>query len=146
MNFEEELKMIDICRRPLRVSSALWNAGKIKAPGGKIAMITRRAARGVARRAEPHGARLRAPHEQVRGEHGGRLAAQELAPKGVMVQMLHPGFNKTGMTKKYEHIWEVEGAVDASMGAKRVLHEIKLMDPEHDGLFINCEDGLQIPW
>jgi hypothetical protein len=27
--------------------------------------------------------------------------------------MLHPGFNKTGMTKKYEEIWEIEGAVDS---------------------------------
>ena len=77
---------------------------------------------------------------------GGVLLAQELAPKGVSVQMLHPGFNKTGMTKKYEKIWEIEGAVDAGMGAKRVLHEVKLMSPDYNGLFINCEDGLQIPW
>jgi hypothetical protein len=27
-----------------------------------------------------------------------------------------------------------------------VLHEVGLMTPEHNGLFINCEDGLQIPW
>ena len=41
MNFDEELKMIDICAvGPLRVSSMMFNAGKIKAPGGKIAMIT----------------------------------------------------------------------------------------------------------
>ena len=60
--------------------------------------------------------------------------------------MLHPGFNKTGMTKKYEHIWEVEGAVDASWARRRVLHEVGLMTPERNGLFINCEDGLQIPW
>lgn len=41
MNFEEELKMIDICAvGPLRVSAALFNAGKIAAPGGKVAMIT----------------------------------------------------------------------------------------------------------
>ena len=32
------------------------------------------------------------------------------------------------------------------MGAKRVLHEGSLAAPEHNGLFINCEDGLQIPW
>lgn len=41
MNFEEELKMLDICAvGPLRVSAALVNAGKVAAPGGKIAMIT----------------------------------------------------------------------------------------------------------
>ena len=33
----------------------------------------------------------------------------EVAPTGVMVQMLHPGFNKTGMTAKYSHIWHGPG-------------------------------------
>ena len=28
------------------------------------------------------------------------------------------------MTKKYEHIWEIEGAVDPNEGAKRVMHEV----------------------
>jgi hypothetical protein len=28
---------------------------------------------------------------------------------GICVSMLHPGFNKTDMTKKYEAIWEIEG-------------------------------------
>ena len=41
-------------------------------------------------------------------------------------------------------------AVDPSVGAKRVIHEIllmtMLMTMETTGLFINCEDGLQIPW
>ena len=148
MNFEEELKMIDICAvGPLRVSSALWNAGKIKPAGGKIAMITSQGG-SVAWRVvqNPTGHDYGHHMSKSAANMGGVLLAQELAPKGVMVQMLHPGFNKTGMTKKYEHIWEVEGAVDASMGAKRVLHEVKLMTPEHNGLFINCEDGLQIPW
>ena len=148
MNFEEELKMIDICAvGPLRVSSALWNAGKIKPNGGKIAMITSQGG-SVAWRVvqNPTGHDYGHHMSKSAANMGGVLLAQELAPKGVMVQMLHPGFNKTGMTKKYEHIWEVEGAVDASMGAKRVLHEVKLMTPEHNGMFINCEDGLQIPW
>ena len=47
---------------------------------------------------------------------------------------------------RYEQIWEVEGAVDSSVGAKRVLHEIGLMDMSRSGEFINCEDGLRIPW
>jgi NAD(P)-dependent dehydrogenase (short-subunit alcohol dehydrogenase family) len=77
---------------------------------------------------------------------GAKLLAQELKHEGIMVQVLHPGFNKTDMTAKYAKIWEVEGAVDPAVGAKRVLHEISLMTPEHNGMFINCEDGLQIPW
>lgn len=148
MNFDEELKMIDICAvGPLRVSSLMFNAGKIKAPGGKIAMITSQGG-SVAWRVvqNPTGHDYGHHMSKSAANMGGVLLAQELAPKGVCVQMLHPGFNKTGMTKKYEKIWEVEGAVDASMGAKRVLHEVKLMSPEYNGLFINCEDGLQIPW
>ena len=53
---------------------------------------------------------------------------------------------KTEMTKKYEHIWEVEGAVDPSTGAKRVLYEVINNGMEETGAFINCEDGLTIPW
>ena len=58
----------------------------------------------------------------------------------------HPGFNKTEMTKKYEAIWEKEGAVDPSEGAKRVLFEVMKGSMGTTGQFINCEDGLQIPW
>jgi hypothetical protein len=50
------------------------------------------------------------------------------------------------MTKKYQEIWEIEGAVDASVGAKRVFHEIGKVSMEITGKFINCEDGLEIPW
>jgi hypothetical protein len=50
------------------------------------------------------------------------------------------------MTKKYEHIWDVEGAVTSEEGAKRVLHEVGQVTLEKSGQFINCEDGLQIPF
>lgn len=36
----------------------------------------------------------------------GMLLSQELRASGVCVTLLHPGFNKTAMTKKYEAIWE----------------------------------------
>lgn len=76
----------------------------------------------------------------------GVLLSQELKEYGITVVMLHPGFNKTGMTQKYEEIWEVEGAVDPSVGAKRIIHEIGLMTMNRTGEFVNCEDGLLIPW
>lgn len=76
----------------------------------------------------------------------GMLLSQELKSRGIAVSILHPGFNKTEMTQKYAAIWEVEGAVDASVGAKRVAHEICLMSMNNTGSFINCEDGLTIPW
>ena len=50
------------------------------------------------------------------------------------------------MTSKYSQIWDVEGAVDASLGAKRVMHEIFKMKIQDTGKFVNCEDGLDIPW
>jgi hypothetical protein len=53
------------------------------------------------------------------------------------------------MTAKYAHIWDVEGAVEAGIGAKRVVHEIGRMFSEEEtmqGAFVNCEDGLLIPW
>jgi hypothetical protein len=62
------------------------------------------------------------------------------------VQMLHPGFNRTLMTKKYEHIWDIEGAVEPDVGAKRVLYEINATDMARTGSVVNCEDGLRIPW
>jgi hypothetical protein len=34
----------------------------------------------------------------------------------------------------------------SAVGAKRVLHEVNLLTPESSGKFINCEDGLEIPW
>jgi NAD(P)-dependent dehydrogenase (short-subunit alcohol dehydrogenase family) len=74
------------------------------------------------------------------------LLSQEFKDKKIPVGILHPGFNKTGMTAKYKEIWEIEGAVDASVGAKRVFHEIGQLSMERTGLFINCEDGLEIPW
>lgn len=74
------------------------------------------------------------------------LCAEELRKEQVAVGLLHPGFNRTEMTAKFAEIWDEEGAVDSSVGAKRVLHEVGRISMETTGLFINCEDGLQIPW
>jgi NAD(P)-dependent dehydrogenase (short-subunit alcohol dehydrogenase family) len=74
------------------------------------------------------------------------LLAQEVKSKGIAVGIFHPGFNKTGMTAKYKEIWEREGAVDASVGAKRVLYETSQLSMKTAGKFINCEDGLEIPF
>lgn len=74
------------------------------------------------------------------------LLSQEVKSKGISVGIFHPGFNKTGMTAKYKETWEVEGAVDPSIGAKRILYEAGNLSLETSGKFINCEDGLEIPW
>lgn len=75
-----------------------------------------------------------------------RLLAQEVKEKGIAVGIFHPGFNKTDMTAKYKEIWEIEGAVDPSVGAKRVMYETGKLSMDTTGKFINCEDGLEIPF
>ncbi|KAH8068173.1 short chain dehydrogenase [Aureococcus anophagefferens] len=90
LNFAQELLMIDICSvGPLRVSSALFKAGKIKE---KVIIIT----------------------------------------------------SQAGSCN--EHIWDIEGAVEPHVGAKRVLHEAIKSDMSTTGTCVNSEDGLRIPW
>ena len=140
--------MIDVCALgPLRVSSAAYNQGKI-AEGGRVIVITSQAGSVEWRATQNKGKGGDYGHHMSRAacNMGAVLLAQELKAAGVPVLMLHPGFNKTGMTAKYAEIWEVEGAVDAAVGAQRVLHEVKGATMERTGMFINCEDGLQIPW
>ena len=140
--------MIDVCALgPLRVSSAAYNQGKI-ATGGQVIVISSQAGSVEWRKTQNADNGGDYGHHMSRAacNIAGVLLAQELRARGVAVVMLHPGFNRTEMTKKYEHIWEIEGAVDPNEGAKRVLHEVGVASIETSGLFINCEDGLQIPF
>lgn len=148
LNFEEQLKQIDICALgPLRITSALHNSKLLKPSESKVVVITSQAGSVEWRFTQnPEGHDYGHHMSRAACNIMGALLSQELKSSGVSVLLLHPGFNKTDMTKKYEHIWEVEGAVDASVGAKRVLHEVGVSSMETSGQFINAEDGLQIPW
>lgn len=42
--------------------------------------------------------------------------------------------------------WAVASACARVLGAKRVLFEVGKASLATTGAFINCEDGLQIPW
>ena len=146
MNGEEQRKQIGVCAiGPMLVCAALLNAGKVK---GSIVIITSQAGSAEWRFTQNKNCGGDYGHHMSRAacNIGGVLLSEELKPKRIPVLMLHPGFNRTGMTAKYSHIWEVEGAVEASVGAKRVLHEVKGATMARTGRFINCEDGLQIPW
>ena len=49
----------------------------------------------------------------------------------------------------YGHVRDLvpkEGAVDPDVGARRVLYETGKLSMETSGKFINCEDGLEIPF
>lgn len=147
LNFEEEWKMINICALgPLRITSGLHNAGLLNTHA-KVAMITSQGGSIQWRFTQnPKGYDYGHHMSKAAANMMGVLLSQELKEDGICVTLLHPGFNKTDMTKKYEAMWEIEGAVDASVGAKRVMHEIGLMDMSKSGKFINCEDGLLIPF
>uniref|UniRef100_A0A6V2PE27 Uncharacterized protein n=2 Tax=Ditylum brightwellii TaxID=49249 RepID=A0A6V2PE27_9STRA len=148
LNFEEQLKQIDICGLgPLRVNSAAVNAG-ILADGAKLVIITSQAGSAEWRTTQNANKGGDYGHHMSRAacNMAGVLLAEELRPKGIAVILLHPGFNRTTMTKKYAHIWDIEGAVEPSDGAKRVLYETIQGSLETTGKFINCEDGRQIPW
>jgi NAD(P)-dependent dehydrogenase (short-subunit alcohol dehydrogenase family) len=148
LNFGEELKMIDICALgPLRVTNALYHA-KLLGEGCRIAMITSQGGSIAWRPVQnaDEGGDYGHHMSKAAANMMSALVAQEFKKFNIPVGLLHPGFNKTDMTKKYAHIWEIEGAVDASVGAKRVLHEVGLISMATTGKFINCEDGLEIPF
>jgi len=148
LNFEEQLKQIDICGLgPLRVNSALVNAGAL-AEDAKLVIITSQAGSCEWRSTQNANKGGDYGHHMSRAacNMAGVLQAEELRSKGYTVVLLHPGFNRTEMTAKYKDIWDEEGAVEPSEGAKRVLYETINASLENTGQFINCEDGLQIPW
>lgn len=145
LNMAEEKKMIDICALgPLHVTAALKKANLIR---GSVVVISSQAGSCAWRFTQN-------PTGGDYGHHMSRAAcniacvlmSQELKSDNIPVLILHPGFNETDMTAKYSHIWEEEGAVKSELGAMRVLYEVEHATMERSGQFINCEDGLQIPW
>jgi len=147
LNFPEQLKQIDICALgPLRVTAALKNAGLL--PTAKVIIITSQAGSVEWRSTQNKDEGGDYGHHMSRAacNIAGVLMSEEFKPSGIPVALLHPGFNRTDMTAKYSHIWDVEGAVEPEVGAKRVLYEVGKVTMETSGKFINCEDGLQIPW
>lgn len=148
LNFEEQLKQINICGLgPLRVNAAAVNSGAL-AEGAKLVIITSQAGSCEWRATQNKDEGGDYGHHMSRAacNMAGVLQAEELRQKGYSVILLHPGFNRTEMTAKYKEIWDIEGAVEPSEGAKRVLYEAIKSSMETTGQFINCEDGKQIPW
>ena len=147
LDFPDQLKTINICALgPLRVTASLIHGGLLPA-GSKVIMITSQGGSVTWRPTQtPNGGDYGHHMSKAAANMMAMLLAQEVKPKGIAVGIFHPGFNKTEMTSKYADIWEREGAVDPSVGAKRVLYETGRLSLETTGKFINCEDGLEIPF
>lgn len=68
----------------------------------------------------------------------GKSLAQDLAPRGVMVQLLHPGAVRTEMTGG-------SGMIDADESAAGLLARIDEMTPASSGAFFH-QNGEPLPW
>ena len=94
LNFEEEMKMIDICAvGPLRITAGLVNNGNLKS-GGKVAMITSQGGSIDWNSAEPRGSDCGHHMSKAAANMMGVLVSQELKHKGICVTILHPGFQQ----------------------------------------------------
>jgi NAD(P)-dependent dehydrogenase (short-subunit alcohol dehydrogenase family) len=68
----------------------------------------------------------------------GRSLAHDLAPRGVSVTMLHPGFVRTPMTGG-------RGDVDAATAARNLIARIDALTPATSGDFQHA-NGSSLPW
>lgn len=144
---DEAIKQFDICGfGPVRCVAALKATGKLK--GAKVAVISSQAGSAAWRFTQNKDKGTDYGHHMCRAacNIGCVLMSEELKKDEVPIVILHPGFNRTTMTEKYSHILDMEGAVPPAEGAMRVLHEVARIDMKISGQYINCEDGLRIPW
>ena len=68
----------------------------------------------------------------------GRSMAHDLAPRGVAVVLLHPGFVQTPMTGG-------RGDVDAATAARNLIARIDELKPAASGSFVHA-NGSSLPW
>jgi NAD(P)-dependent dehydrogenase (short-subunit alcohol dehydrogenase family) len=68
----------------------------------------------------------------------GMSLARDLAPKGILVAILHPGFIRTDMTGG-------EGNDDPPVAAKGLLARIDELSPATSGKFLHA-NGQELPW
>lgn len=144
---EAAIEQFSVCGfGPVRCVAALKKANLLK--GAKVAIISSQAGSAQWRFTQNKDKGGDYGHHMCRAacNLGVVLMSEELKKDEVPLVTLHPGFNRTTMTEKYSHIWDMEGAVPPAEGAKRVLYETGKISMKISGHYINCEDGLRIPF
>jgi NAD(P)-dependent dehydrogenase (short-subunit alcohol dehydrogenase family) len=68
----------------------------------------------------------------------GANLARDLASRGILVALLHPGFVRTDMTNG-------GGSVDPPEAAAGLITQIDLLDESRSGRFFHA-DGSEVPW
>lgn len=117
---------------PLRVVSALLPR---LASGAKIGLVSSRAGSiGDGPSGGLYGYRMSKAALNMAGAN----LARELAPRGILVAVLHPGFVRTEMTGG-------AGTVDAAESATGLIERLDELDAERSGRFVHA-NGDAIPW
>jgi NAD(P)-dependent dehydrogenase (short-subunit alcohol dehydrogenase family) len=117
---------------PLRVVAALrGNLGR----GGKSALITSRLGSiGDNGSGGSYGYRM----SKAALNAAGMSLARDLAPAGIAVAILHPGWVRTDMTDN-------TGNIDAAGAAKQLVERLDALTPETTGTFWHA-NGQVLPW
>jgi NAD(P)-dependent dehydrogenase (short-subunit alcohol dehydrogenase family) len=117
---------------PLRVTlAALPRLGE----GGKVAFVSSRAG-SIGDR--PSGGNYGYRISKAGLNMAGANLAHDLAPRGIHVVLLHPGFVRTDMTGG-------GGTVDPPEAAAGLVEQIDLLDASRSGRFFHANGG-EIPW
>ena len=117
---------------PLRVVAALHHNVR---RGGKIALMTSRMGSIADNGSGGHyGYRM----SKAALNAAGMSMARDLAPSGIAVAILHPGYVRTDMTGK-------SGNIDASDAAAQLIDRLDALTPETTGTFWHA-NGQVLPW
>lgn len=117
---------------PLRVTTALLPR---LGPGAKIAFVSSMAG-SIGDR--PSGGNYGYRISKTALNMAGANLAHDLAPRGIHVALLHPGFVRTAMTSG-------GGNVDPPEAAAGLIRQIDLLDASRSGRFFHA-DGRELPW
>jgi NAD(P)-dependent dehydrogenase (short-subunit alcohol dehydrogenase family) len=117
---------------PIRLTSALLSS---LGQGSRIAVITSlMGSSGDNRSGGAYGYRMSKAALNVAAVS----LARDLAPKGIWVAILHPGYVRTEMTRN-------NGNVDPADAAEGLLARIDALGPETTGRFFH-QNGKELPW
>eukprot|EP00296_Roombia_truncata_P008310 JP446788.1.p1 GENE.JP446788.1~~JP446788.1.p1 ORF type:complete len:255 (-),score=54.08 JP446788.1:48-812(-) len=136
LNWEEQRKMYEICAiAPLRITQALVT-GNLVCSGAKVILITSEGGSIGLRSFEEGGGHYGHHCSKAAENMMGRLMAFDLKPRGIAVQMQHPGFLRTEMTAHYAHFYDEFGAVPASEAVPKLIDCANALTLETTGRFI----------
>jgi len=128
--------MYQVCAvAPLIIANELVKAGNL-GEGSRYAMITSEGG-SIGLRTQEEGG-LNYGHHMSKAAQNmcGKLLSFDMAPFGVSVLMLHPGFLKTPMTQHYSHLYEQYGAVTPDYAAEHILQAVERLNMGNTGRFV----------